>query len=326
MEQVMTRLLEIKALLTGIYKKFDFIVNPIGKFIISLMIIVNLNQFFSYSPMLSKMSVNVVIAGLAAFLPGSWFLLMLIAAVGLQLFEVSMYAAAIVVLVMLVVYFLFARLQPKYAYLIILTPFMHSLGLHFILPIFAGLFLGPGAIVSLAVGVGIYRFAESIPGLLNLHVIDANVLQSPEMIMDMYKYVIDVLTHDKLMVLTIGVFAAVIIVMYFVKKIELDYIWYITIGAGTMTMIVAFAIGNVVLKTSQGMGSVFFGAVFAGLIVAAMQFFKFSLDYKRAERLQFEDDEYYYYVKTIPKVKATKQQKEVKKITEKQGLKKALNK
>lgn len=317
MEQFMTRLLEVKALLTGIYKKFDYIVNPIGKFIISLMIIVNLNQFFGYSELLSKMSVNMGIALLAAFLPGSWFLLMLIASIGLQLFEVSMYAAAIVVLVMLVVYFLFARLQPKYAYLIILTPFMHSMGLHFILPIFAGLFFGPGAIISLGVGVGVYRFAESIPGLLNLHVLDASILESPEMLMNMYKYVIDVLTHDKLMILTIAVFSVVVLVMYFVKKIELDYIWYITIGAGALTMILVYIIGNVILKTSVGIGGVFIGAIFAALVVAIMQFFKFSLDYKRSERLQFEDDDYFYYVKTIPKVKATKKTKEVKKITNK---------
>lgn len=315
-EQIMTKLLEIKALLMGIYKKFDYIINPIGKFIVSLMVIVNLNQFFSYSPLLSKMSVNVAIAGLAAFLPGSWFILMLIAAVGLQLFEVSLYAAAIVVAVMLIVYFLFARLQPKYAFLIILVPFLNSMGLVYILPLFAGLFLGPGAVISLGVGVGIYRFAEALPGLLNLHVVDASLMDSPDMVMEMYKYVLEVLSNDRSLVLTAGVFGAVVLVMYFVKKIELDYIWYITIGAGAIVMIFGFTIGSVVLKTDVAMGSVILGTILASLIVAVMQFFKFSLDYSRSERLQFEDDDYYYYVKTIPKVKATKKKKEVKKITE----------
>ena len=30
--------------------------------------------------------------------------------------------------------------------------------------------------------------------------------------------------------------------------------------------------------------------------------FLFSVDYSRTERVQFEDDEYYYYVKAVPKV------------------------
>ena len=44
----------------------------------------------------------------------------------------------------------------------------------------------------------------------------------------------------------------------------------------------------------------------------------FSVDYARSERLQFEDDEYYYYVKAIPKVAVTTPEKTVKKINERQ--------
>ena len=42
------------------------------------------------------------------------------------------------------------------------------------------------------------------------------------------------------------------------------------------------------------------------------------VDYARSERLQFEDDEYYYYVKAIPKVAMTTPEKTVKKINERQ--------
>ena len=63
----MTRLLEIKALLVGIYKKFDGIINPIGKFFVSLLIIVKLNSFFGYSPLFGKSGINLGIAVLAAF-------------------------------------------------------------------------------------------------------------------------------------------------------------------------------------------------------------------------------------------------------------------
>jgi len=32
-----------------------------------------------------------------------------------------------------------------------------------------------------------------------------------------------------------------------------------------------------------------------------VSFFARNLDYNRIERVQFEDDEYYYYVKAVPK-------------------------
>ena len=310
----MTRLLEIKALLIGIYKKFDRIINPIGKFLVSLIIITKLNTFFMYSPIFAKLGVNMAIAALAAFLPSSWFLLLLIVVISAQLFSASLEVTVIVFVAMIVVYLLFARLQPKYAYLIMLVPLFYSMKIVYILPIFAGLFLGVSSIVPLAVGVAVYRFAGYLPGLIELKVDGSTLFESPDIMINMYKYLTNVILNDKALVLTIGVFSATVIVMYFVKKIELDYIWYITIGIGVLTMIMSFIIGNVVLKASVGIGGVFIGAIFGGLVVAVMQFFKFSLDYKRSEKLQFEDDDYFYYVKTIPKVKASMPQKEIKKI------------
>jgi hypothetical protein len=39
------------------------------------------------------------------------------------------------------------------------------------------------------------------------------------------------------------------------------------------------------------------------------------MDYNRPESLQFEDDDYYYYVTAIPKVRLTKEEWKVKRIT-----------
>ena len=45
-----------------------------------------------------------------------------------------------------------------------------------------------------------------------------------------------------------------------------------------------------------------------------IKFFCFSVDYTRTERVQFEDDEYYYYVKAVPKNMIAEPKKTVKKI------------
>ena len=46
----------------------------------------------------------------------------------------------------------------------------------------------------------------------------------------------------------------------------------------------------------------------------AVEFFAFNLDYSRTEKVQFEDDEYYYYVKAVPKVTLSAPERRVKKI------------
>ena len=50
-------------------------------------------------------------------------------------------------------------------------------------------------------------------------------------------------------------------------------------------------------------------AIFAGVVI---QFIFMNLDYARTENVQFEDDEYYYYVKAVPKKMIAKEEKVVK--------------
>lgn len=54
------------------------------------------------------------------------------------------------------------------------------------------------------------------------------------------------------------------------------------------------------------------GNVISVLIGLVLQFFFFNLDYTRTERVQFEDDEYYYYVKAVPKLYVTTSEKQIK--------------
>ena len=56
------------------------------------------------------------------------------------------------------------------------------------------------------------------------------------------------------------------------------------------------------------------GSIFAVLIAKVVEFFGFNVDYSRTEKVQFEDDEYYYYVKAVPKVTVAAPARTVKKI------------
>ena len=56
------------------------------------------------------------------------------------------------------------------------------------------------------------------------------------------------------------------------------------------------------------------GSIVALLIAILLKTFALSVDYSRSEHLQFEDDEYYYYVKAIPKNMIAEPKKTVKKI------------
>ena len=50
------------------------------------------------------------------------------------------------------------------------------------------------------------------------------------------------------------------------------------------------------------------------LLGLVLEFFAFGGVYSRAERLEYEDDEYFYYVKAVPKASVATSERSIKKI------------
>ena len=57
------------------------------------------------------------------------------------------------------------------------------------------------------------------------------------------------------------------------------------------------------------------------LIAYLIQFFRLTLDYHGTRKLQFEDDEYYYYVKAVPKINVANADVRIKHINAKKTKK-----
>lgn len=60
--------------------------------------------------------------------------------------------------------------------------------------------------------------------------------------------------------------------------------------AGSMSLGISISVFSLIIYTVV--------AVLVGII---LEFFVFGGDYTRTERLEYEDDDYYYYVKAVPK-------------------------
>ena len=75
------------------------------------------------------------------------------------------------------------------------------------------------------------------------------------------------------------------------------------------------------MELESSVVDVIVSVVLSVLVLEVIQFFKNVVDFSRVENLQFEDDEYYYYVKAVPKIKVTEKEFNVKKInTKRSGL------
>ena len=86
-----------------------------------------------------------------------------------------------------------------------------------------------------------------------------------------------------------------LLIINYIKEISIIGMGVILI-AGTLVINGTTDLGmNPALIIGLGIASI--------IIMLIVRFFDNVLDYKRAQRLQFEDDEYYYYVKAVPKIK-----------------------
>ena len=138
-----------------------------------------------------------------------------------------------------------------------------------------------------------------------------------------FRYVVDGLLNNKTMIVVIAAFAFTLIVVYLVRRMAIDHSWTIAIIAGVMVQMLALLLGNLVMDTDIGIVSIIFGNIIAAGIAKIVEFLTFHLDYSRTENVQFEDDDYYYYVKAVPKINVSKTSRTVKRINTQKKKRKA---
>ena len=110
-----------------------------------------------------------------------------------------------------------------------------------------------------------------------------------------------------------------ILVVNMVRSRAVSNAWKIASATGSVVCLVIAAAGNVALEGNISYMSIAVSAALGLVLGFVLEFLFFSVDYSRTENIQFEDDEYYYYVKAIPKVGVSAPEKQVKHITEDAG-------
>ena len=124
----------------------------------------------------------------------------------------------------------------------------------------------------------------------------------------------DSLMKNGEMWLTLIAFIAVVLAVNLIRTRMFDYAWRIAIVAGGVIYIVIMLAGSMSLGISISVFSLIIYTVVAVLVGIILEFFVFGGDYTRTERLEYEDDDYYYYVKAVPKALVATSERSIKKI------------
>ena len=92
---------------------------------------------------------------------------------------------------------------------------------------------------------------------------------------------------------------------------NMDHAWTVAIFAGSLVQVAGLLTGYLVLDIQGRMVPMLVGSVISCILALGIEFIFMDLDYTRTERVQFEDDEYYYFVKAVPKRSVTVTEKNI---------------
>lgn len=293
----------------SLYQKYELYLEPIIKFILGFVVFTLINKSIGFDTRLTRFPVVLILSLLSAFVPSSVLVLLAAGVSFVHVYGVSKILSVIVVLIMLVLYLFFIRLTPKLGIVVLAMPILFILKIPYTIPLLLGVVATPISALAAGCGVIVYYLLAVIKDAASVQ-----VSVSLEDTLQLYKYVCDSLLNNKQMLMTILIFAVVICIMYVIRKLKIDYAYEIAIVTGAVVCILCFLISDLKLDVSEQIVSMIVGTICSAVIVYIILFFKQALDYTGVEYTQFEDDDYMYYVKAVPKINVTTPQKNVKRI------------
>ncbi len=311
----MTTLLVAKQILMTLYSRYEVYITPLLKFMTALISLLLINSRIGYMDTIDRMTVVLIVALMCSFMPMNFIVVMSALFVLLHLYSFSLECALVVGVGFFLMFLLYLRFSPKDTLVVLIMPICFLLKIPYVVPLAMGLIGTPASMVSVGCGVIAYYMVHYVAQ--NVSVIAAmtgDETSSINFSVARFKFVVDGILNNKEMAVTIMAFAFTVLLVYLIRRLSIDYAWTIAMAAGVVVNIMILLVGDLMFDTNVSLFGVIAGNIVAFLLTVVLQFFVFNVDYSRTEKVQFEDDEYYYYVKAVPKVVVSRAEKKVKQI------------
>lgn len=305
----MTNLLVLREQLKKFYSKNEIYITPACKFLLALVSIFVINQSLGYMVVLDNIAVVLILSLLCSFMPMNFIVVVSAAVTLAHLYEFSLECAVVALAVFLLLFILYFRFSPKATLAVLLTPLCFILKVPYVMPIAVGLIGTPASAIAVAAGVIVYYTVSYMnESATVLSTFDADGTAQK------FRYIIDGIMGNKAMMVAVVGFVATVILVYVIRRLSIDYAWMIATITGALLNILILLFGDLMYSTNISIIGLILGSIVSVLLVQVLQFFVFNVDYSRTELVQFEDDEYYYYVKAVPKNTVAAPEKRVKTI------------
>ena len=306
----MTVMIELRDRLKAFAGVYEMYLKGAVKAVAAFVIFNCINSELGFMERINSVTLVLVLSLAAALLPVDFISLAAALLVLLHLYALSPGVAIVGACIFIVMYIIYFRFTPGRGYFAVLTPVAYIWNIPCVMPFVAGyLDKSPTSGVPVMCGTVIYYFLKGVKD----NSVSLSTMEESDSLISKMSDAVSQFTGNKELLAMAAIMFVTTVVVWFIRRLKVDYSWYIAFAVGATLELVGMILGNI--RFSLGISFLFMilQIVVSAAVSFLVMFFFFNLDYERTERVQFEDDEYYYYVKAVPKVYVARGQKKVKK-------------
>ena len=307
----MTYLLELRERISAFIREYDAIFRAAGKFLLAFAVFLTVISQISFLKPGQMPFLSFILALLCCFLPVSAVSILLGLTVVYFSFGISPEAGAAVTAFFILIILMYFVFKPQYSILISLAFLACTYNMGGAVPIGAALLCGPGGLVPLCIGVFYYDIVSTERVNYSMLVSYNEKMSSLEKITAFLQAVI----QNRRTLMLLAAFILTFLIVWFIRRRAASYAWNIAIPAGVMVYILMIMAGSFMFDIPLSLAGMILGCVFGVLAALTEELFCFTLDGSRTEYLEYEDENYYYFVKAVPKLNVAAANRRVTRIT-----------
>lgn len=294
---IMTGLLGLKEKIYDFYQKKGRILAPIQRAILTLVLLFVINMMFPYSSILQKIYVLAAACMIQAFLPLTTLFYIASVFIAVHLYTISFEIFAAFVLIIFICAIGYFRISNKYSYIAIIVAALFFCKLEFLAPAVVAIAIGVESLFPAAVGVLFYY--------ISFYLKESSLVISNESgsLGVSLQYLIKELLSKNIFVIMLVSVCLSILVTSLLRKIFHERAWLIAATLGNASTACFVLLGHILIEIDVDIWRVILEAILGIVICMIVEFFRGIGVVSLIERTVFEDEEYIYYVKAVPKIK-----------------------
>lgn len=293
-----------------LYADYSLYITIVARLVLGGLVFGLINSRIGYMKSVSSIACTVGLTVVCAFLPVIVMVLAAMVLVLLHFFSMSMGVTLVSAVLFVLMYIFYLQFSTKQSWLILVTAVAFALKIPLVIPVAVGLLGGFFSLAPIVCGTIAYYVIHFVR-------VSSGTFKSEELseLLNAVTTAAKQLLGNKEMWLMVVVILGCTLLVYGIRTRSFNHAWKIASGVGAATGLVLGLVGNIVLSVDLSLVSLIVGTVLAIGFGLLAEILFLSVDYTRTEYVEFEDDEYHYYVKAVPKIGVAVPEKNVKHIT-----------